>query len=116
VLANNDGVVLLDIDLTSELRAEGHARDVVRLLQNFRRELGLRVTDRIVVAVTAPGDIAEAVSTHQDLIGEQVLAVALSVAEAEGSPTSPGEGWLAGALPDGRTVWLQICPVTPSAP
>jgi len=116
VLPNNDGVVLLDVDLTSELLAEGHARDVVRLLQNSRRELGLRVTDRVTVAVTAPADIAEAVTTHRGLIGEQVLAVALSVAGADAANPSPGPDWLAGALPDGRTVWLQIRAVSPPAP
>ena len=46
-LAGNDGVVTLDLELTPELQAEGLARDLVRVVQQARREAGLDVSDRI---------------------------------------------------------------------
>ncbi|MDP9073266.1 MAG: isoleucine--tRNA ligase, partial [Actinomycetota bacterium] len=50
-LPGQDGLVILDTEVTAELEAEGVARDVVRLVQQARRELGLQVTDRISLAV-----------------------------------------------------------------
>ena len=75
VLPGDDGVVVLDVDLTADLEAEGFARDVVRLVQKARREMGLRVTDRIALVVRAPLDVADALLTHQAWIGEAVLAL-----------------------------------------
>ena len=116
VLPGDDGVVQLDIDLTSELHAEGDARDVVRLLQNARREHDLRVSDRIAVTVVAPADIAGSLATHREWVAEQVLAVSFAIESAQGSlpgDRDPAEGWREGALPDGRTVWLLIQAVSP---
>lgn len=117
VLPGDDGVVVLDVDLTSDLEAEGHARDVVRLVQMARREAGLRVTDRIALNLWAPHDVAEALVMHQAWIGEQVLASEVDVVGTEeivpggggAGPPAPVEG----ALSDGRRVWLQIRPSGP---
>ena len=51
--AQTDGtlVVAIDTRVTDELALEGTARDVVRFLQNVRKELGLEVSDRIAVAL-----------------------------------------------------------------
>jgi isoleucyl-tRNA synthetase len=111
VLPGDNGVVLLDVGLTAELEEEGYARDVVRLIQQGRRVLGLRVTDRITGAVAAPADVAAAVGTHRDWIAEQVLAVELSVSHPV--PVPPPADGIEATLPDGRTVWLWIVPVTP---
>ncbi len=110
VLAGDDGVVVLDVDLTRELEAEGHARDAMRLVQQQRRQLGLRVSDRIVLSVTAPADVAAALRTYQAGIAEQVLAVdvAVAVAEAEAPPPPVGDGWQPATLPDGRVVYLRV--------
>ena len=48
-LPSNTGVVVLDTDLTPELEAEGLARDLVRLVQQARRDAGLNVSDRIAL-------------------------------------------------------------------
>jgi isoleucyl-tRNA synthetase len=114
VLPGNDGLVVLDVDLTSDLEAEGHARDVVRLVQKARRDLGLRVTDLIALTVRAPLDVADALVVHQAWIGEQVLARSVSI-EGAGQPSpflvAGVEGSaVAGGLSDGRPVFLQIRP------
>ena len=52
-LPANTGVVVLDIELTPELEAEGVARDLVRLVQQARRDAGLHVSDRIALRRSA---------------------------------------------------------------
>ena len=53
-LFNKMGVVVLDLEVTEELQAEGIARDFVRMVQNQRKTADLVITDRIAITVTAP--------------------------------------------------------------
>ena len=46
-LKSSDGVVVLDTVVTPELEREGIARDLVRQVQQARRDAGLDVSDRI---------------------------------------------------------------------
>jgi isoleucyl-tRNA synthetase len=96
-------VVILDVDVTADLEAEGLARDVVRLVQQARREAGLDVTDRVRVEVAGPADVVAAVESHRAWVAGQVLAVEVSVIEGEPPDRL---GWVAGELPDGRAVWI----------
>ncbi|NAZ75771.1 isoleucine--tRNA ligase [Kineococcus sp. T13] len=68
------GFAVLDTTVTPELSAEGIARDVVRLVQQARREAGLHVSDRIRLTVAADGPVWEALVTHQNLVVEETLA------------------------------------------
>jgi isoleucyl-tRNA synthetase len=104
-LPGDDGLVILDVDVTADLEAEGLARDVVRLVQQARRQAGLAVTDRVTVGVKGPAEVVAAVTTHRTWVAEQVLAV--DVAVVDGQPSSE-PGWEASRLPDGRTVWIRI--------
>ncbi|HLS03222.1 MAG TPA: DUF5915 domain-containing protein, partial [Actinomycetales bacterium] len=78
------GIVLLDLAIDDELLAEGHARDVVRAVQDERKAAGLDVGDRIRAWVEVPGDQAAGVEAHRDFIAAETLAVELTV---EVSPT-----------------------------
>ncbi len=78
-LAGNDAVVTLDLAVTTELVAEGLARDVVRQVQQARREAGLVVTDRIHLALDLPAEAATAVEAHRDWVMAQTLAITLDV-------------------------------------
>ncbi|MFI6680752.1 isoleucine--tRNA ligase [Kribbella sp. NPDC050470] len=73
--------VVLDTGLTPELEAEGVARDVIRSLQQARRDAGLEVTDRVRFSVTAPAEVVAAVEVHRELIMGETLAVELALAE-----------------------------------
>ncbi|MGW1339740.1 isoleucine--tRNA ligase [Kribbella sp. NPDC002412] len=75
------GFVVLDTALTPELEAEGVARDVIRSLQQARRDAGLDVTDRVRFSVTAPAEVVGAVEVHRELIMGETLAVELALAE-----------------------------------
>ena len=70
-----DGVVALDVRVTPELEAEGAARDVVRVVQQRRRELGLHVSDRIALTLGLPADVAAAVAPHAGMIAAETLAL-----------------------------------------
>ncbi|MCY4256933.1 MAG: isoleucine--tRNA ligase [bacterium] len=73
-LPSNDAVVSLDTTVSPELASEGIARDVVRVIQAERKNIGLEVTDRINLWFGANAAIVDAVSAHQDYVGQQVLA------------------------------------------
>jgi len=73
------GFVVLDTAVTPELAAEGLARDVVRVVQQARREAGLAVGDRISLLVRGGSAVAAAVQAHADLIGAETLATVLEV-------------------------------------
>ncbi len=95
-LPANTGVVVLDIDLTSELEAEGVARDLVRLVQQARRDAGLHVSDRIALRLGVPDSIRRQVAPFTSLITEPTLAVSLAFeagkanAELDGEPVFIG--------------------------
>lgn len=67
--------------MTLELRRAGLAREVVRTLQEARKNAGLEVSDRITVHLVASGDLAEALDTHTDEIAREVLATSLTRTE-----------------------------------
>jgi isoleucyl-tRNA synthetase len=73
------GFVVLDTALTPELEAEGVARDLVRAVQQARRDAGLAVSDRIVLTVAARAEVADAARAHRDLISAETLATSLDV-------------------------------------
>ncbi|MBF4766510.1 isoleucine--tRNA ligase [Nocardioides agariphilus] len=73
------GFVVLDTALTPELEAEGIARDLVRAVQQARRDAGLEVSDRIVLTIAASSDVADAARTHQNLIAAETLATSLAI-------------------------------------
>lgn len=75
------GFVVLDTTITPDLEAEGVARDVVRAIQQARRDAGLEVTDRIRLSVTAEPAVVAAVEMHRELIAGEALADDLEVAE-----------------------------------
>ncbi len=82
--SRGNAVVVLDLTITPELEAEGRARDLVRMIQQARKDAGLNVADRIALAVDVPADFKAALAVHGDYIKEQTLAISLG----EGSATA----------------------------
>ncbi|MGH3846095.1 MAG: DUF5915 domain-containing protein, partial [Pseudonocardiaceae bacterium] len=73
-LPAGSGLVVLQTEITPELAAEGIARDLVRVVQQARRQAGLDVTDRIVLTVDAPPAVLAAAREHEQFIAGEVLA------------------------------------------
>ncbi|HVX46987.1 MAG TPA: DUF5915 domain-containing protein, partial [Mycobacteriales bacterium] len=81
-LDTTDGVVVLDTQITPELAAEGLARDVVRAVQNARKEAGFDVADRISLQVAGTPAVLDAVRTHSDFIAAETLAGGVDIRDA----------------------------------
>lgn len=79
----NDGnlTVALDIQITDELRTEGVARELVKRIQNIRKESGFEITDRIAVTLEHNEQTDKAVDQFKDYICGQVLANSLTVVD-----------------------------------
>ncbi len=93
-------VVALDLHLTEALRHRGLAREVVRLIQELRKNSGLDVADRIELHLVGLDVLAE----YFDYIAREVLAVRIL------NEAGSGEGTVL-ELDDGETgseatVWL----------
>ena len=68
--------------MTPELAAEGLARDVVRAVQQARKDAGLDVSDRISLTIGGSAETRAAVTAHRDLIARETLATSLEVSDA----------------------------------
>jgi isoleucyl-tRNA synthetase len=69
--------VAVDIRLTPELVQEGHARDLVRLINTMRKDAGLALDDRIHLIYETEGDIARSLIAFTDYIKQETLAISL---------------------------------------
>ena len=76
------GFVVLDTRVTPDLEAEGVARDLIRSVQQARREAGLEVSDRIALRVGAPRDVLAAARAHEALLAAETLATTVELTEA----------------------------------
>jgi isoleucyl-tRNA synthetase len=72
-------VVVLNTELNSVLICEGFARDVVRLVQDRRKEIECDFTDKIKVAVvTQSAALSEAIERHGEFIAAETLAESIA--------------------------------------
>ncbi|MFF7676027.1 isoleucine--tRNA ligase [Actinacidiphila glaucinigra] len=75
VASDSGATVALDLEITPELRRAGLARDVIRLVQEARKNSGLDVADRIALRwAAADTELAEALAEHARLVADEVLA------------------------------------------
>ncbi|MCE9622120.1 MAG: isoleucine--tRNA ligase [Actinomycetia bacterium] len=77
-MSTNGGVVVLDTALTAELTAEGVTRDLVRLVQQARRDAGLQVSDRIALTLGVPESVRRQVVVFQHLLTDATLSTSLT--------------------------------------
>ncbi|WP_433294991.1 isoleucine--tRNA ligase [Pseudonocardia sp. CA-142604] len=101
-LPGSTGLVVLDTAVTPELAAEGTARDVVRVVQQARRDAGLDVSDRVALTLDGPAAVLDAVRAHESFVAGEVLASSVTYAEVA-EPTLAG----AVAAPDGASVQVR---------
>jgi isoleucyl-tRNA synthetase len=85
-LGGASGVVVLDVEVTPELEAEGAARDMVRTLQQTRRALDLNVSDRVAVAIDGPGALLAQLEAHLGMVSAEVLAISVILGVGSGEP------------------------------
>jgi isoleucyl-tRNA synthetase len=75
-LVAHDGslTVALDVTITDELRYEGIAREFINRIQNYRKESGFEVTDKINIMIKKHASLNKAIDQHRENIGMQTLA------------------------------------------
>ena len=79
VASNNKVTVALDVEVTEDLRQEGIAREFINRIQNFRKEMGLEVTDKINLNIQKDDMINQAIEKHKDYIAAQTLTEKLNL-------------------------------------
>ena len=72
------GSLTLDTEISPELKLEGLARDLVRKIQELRKQSGFAVEDRIRLYYEGDGILAEALERWRDYIATETLAVAIA--------------------------------------
>ncbi|MDR2501091.1 MAG: isoleucine--tRNA ligase [Treponema sp.] len=79
----NEGTltVALDTELTGDLIREGDARDLIRGVQNLRKEQGLAITDRIRLFIAGSARLKSAWESFADYVAAETLAASVSWGE-----------------------------------
>ncbi|MEO5832039.1 MAG: isoleucine--tRNA ligase [Nakamurella sp.] len=96
------GFVVLDTALDDDLRADGLVRDVVRVVQQARKDAGLDVSDRVHLAVWADDRVWAAVEARSDYLAGETLAVSVPRGDPGGSGDTPG------TVGDGLTISVTV--------
>ncbi|RMF44288.1 MAG: isoleucine--tRNA ligase [Planctomycetota bacterium] len=104
-------VVVLSTELTDALIREGYARDLVRYIQDLRKQNNCQFTDRIVVFLqTDAAEVLEAIRENQDYIAGETLATELRINSEPPSDTPATKIEIAG-----HEVLLAIAVVSPAS-
>ncbi len=94
--------VALDTTLDEELRREGLARDLVRAVQEARKNAGLSLNDRIALYVAPNAELAAALATWGDYLRSETLATTLRL------ETPPPSAYLEPVELDGVTAQIGL--------
>jgi isoleucyl-tRNA synthetase len=81
--ANQDFHVVLDTVITEELRLEGLAREVIRVIQDERKQQDLPIDLRVDITLDGDEDIKNAIQENEELIRENVLVKNLNIGKTE---------------------------------
>ncbi len=71
--------VALDVTVTPELEAEGHAREFVNRIQKIRKDSGFELTDRVDIQVAAPDGLKDSIAQFKPYICAEILADTLEI-------------------------------------
>lgn len=77
-----DVLIAMHIDIPGELVLEGFAREIVRRIQNLRKDANLAMDDRILTVYKADGNLVEAINRFSEYICRETLSTSLT----EGNP------------------------------
>ena len=77
------GFVILYRVVTPELAAEGLARDVVRAIQQARKDADFDVSDRIKTTLSAASDVLAAVNANERLVKNETLTLELTLQQKD---------------------------------
>lgn len=78
------GAVILDTEVTPDLEREGTARDIVRLVQQTRKDADLDISDRISLLLDLPDFLLPAAKEHEEMIKSETLSVNIAYGDDSG--------------------------------
>lgn len=73
ILNSGSGLVVLDLNLSQDLINEGMMRDLVRLIQQARKDAGLDISDMIALSLEGSEEFLDKMTQYKDFIAEQTL-------------------------------------------
>jgi isoleucyl-tRNA synthetase len=85
--------VALDLAIDADLRREGRAREIVHAVQNARKAAGLRVEDRIELALAGNGELMAAAEACRTYISGETLAVQLDIGDEFDFHSADSPSW-----------------------
>ena len=82
LVAHSNGIsVALDVSLDEQLIDEGVAREFVNRIQNYRKDLGLEVTDMIEIFISEDSVLNKSINSFNKYIKDETLAKSISIVE-----------------------------------
>jgi isoleucyl-tRNA synthetase len=102
--------IALDIRITEDLACEGTAREMVRHIQELRKNSGLEIEDRIRLRVeTDSAAVRRAIEAHRDYICGETLAIEIGVEPLDGAAHKVNIKF------QGQAVSIELAKVAPAA-
>ena len=93
--------------MTPELRAVGIVRDVIRVVQQARRDAGLHVSDRIRLTVVGDEPVWQALVANEGMLTSETLAVQAGLS-GDLAHLPAGDGVTEATVGDGHTVRVKV--------
>ena len=78
------GKLYLDTRITEELEAEAFGREIIRRIQEMRKESNLNVEDRIITTMIVEDDLTKKITSWMDHIASETRSEKLTLEEPEG--------------------------------
>lgn len=88
-LSSNQGMIWLDLSISKELENEGIARDIIRLVQQARKDAEFDVSDRIELELASEFNLTNVLKEHSDLICSQTLSTITEIEKPDFSTQAP---------------------------
>ena len=83
--------VILDVVLTPELKEEGTVRELIRAVQDLRKEKGLTIQDRAILTVDTDAVLKEIIEKNKSTLSSATGLKEVVFKTIEGQPTAIGE-------------------------
>jgi isoleucyl-tRNA synthetase len=83
VASINGNTVALDISISKVLQQEGLARELINRIQNLRKDIGLEVTDKVKIQLSASEELTVAINENLNYICSETLANQLEIVNME---------------------------------
>lgn len=83
LIETSHGELMIDMRVTPEVRAEGYAREVIRRIQQMRKDVDLDVDDYVTTTLHASRDLAAAVEAQRDLVARETRSRILNLVEGD---------------------------------